>query len=130
MKHPQGKGAFWGIVGATIGGIGWIIILGVVLRSPAIATIATALGVTTLFVALKLYQISPDRAFAIIGTVLLWLIIINLIFLNLLYETIPEKLGGLATGKDQISLITLNIQIGVFSIVGFFFLILDIIDTR
>jgi len=130
MKHPQGKGAFWGIVGATIGGIGWIIILGVVLRSPAIATIATALGVTTLFVALKLYQISPDRAFAIIGTVLLWLIIINLIFLNLLYETIPGKLGDLATGKDQISLITLNIQIGVFSIVGFFFLILDIIDTR
>ena len=130
MEHPQGKGAFWGIVGATIGGIGWIIILGIVLRSPAVTTIAAVLGVITLFVALKLYQISPDRTFAIIGTVLLWLIIINSIFLNVLYEAIPEKLGVLTTGKDQFSLLMLNIQIGIFSVVGFFFLILDIINTR
>lgn len=129
MEHPQGKGAFWGIVGATIGGIGWIIILGIVLRSPAVVTISTALGVTTLFVSLKLYRIRPDRAFAVIGIVILWLIIINSIFLNVLFEMIPETLGFLTTGKSRFSLIMLNIQMGIFSIVGFFFLILDVINS-
>lgn len=130
MTQGEKAGLIGGTVGATIGGTCWLIVLGVVLRSPVYTLIPILWGLVCIVAVVKLYSINPKRKFLLMGTALLWIVLLNFILANILYDKIPDTLAGASTGKDQISLLKVNVFLGIVSLLGFFFLIRDIFETR
>ena len=54
------------------------------------------------------------------GSLILFLGIINVIFVNILYSRIPAFIGEISTGKNQMGLIQLNTFLAIFSFWGLF----------
>ena len=119
-----------GIIGATIGGIAWLVCAGISIQSPLTAILPLILGIIGAFVEIKLYNNKPERKYALMGIGLLWLVIINFIFVNIIYDKLPNTFLGISTGKDTFNLTHLNISLGGISLLGFYFLIKDIIGKK
>ena len=130
MNQSEKTAVIWGIIGATLGGTLWIIIMGISMKSVPAILLPIIWGVVCVIGALKLYDINPTRKFAVMGAGILWLIILNFVFINLIYDKIPSVLGGISTGKEQISLAKINVFLGLISILGFFFLVKDIVKKQ
>ena len=116
--------------GAVFGGLFWVVIMEIALRSWFHALIPVFLGGLCIFGVIKLYNRRPERKLAIIGLAILWLVVINFIFINVLYDSVPNILWGVSTGKNQISLYMLNLYMGIFSLAGFIFVIADILGRK
>lgn len=123
-------GLIGGTIGTAIGGTSWLIILGISLKSILLATVPVLWGLIGVIAVIKLYDINPERKFLIIGAGILWIIVLNFILGNILYDKIPDTLGGMSTGKDQLSLLHINIFLGLILLLGFWFILRDIFETR
>ena len=130
MQESQKAGMKWGIVGSIIGGFSWLVILAMVLKSWPIGVIALAAGCIGLLASWRLIDKRPERSLAILGAAVLWIINSNLIFLNLLYDRIPQEINGMTTGKSQISLIQLNGFLAIFAVIGFILVVKDILNKE
>ena len=123
-------GLIGGAIGTTIGGTSWLIILGISMKSILLATVPVLWGLVGVIAVIKFYDINPERKFLIIGAGILWIVVLNFILGNILYDKIPDTLAGMSTGKDQFSLLQINIFLGLISLLGFYFILRDIFETR
>lgn len=130
MKQSEKTGVVGGTIGGTIGGTAWLIIGGISIKSSITISIPIIWGLICVVAVIKLYNISPKRKFAIIGLGLLWLVILNFILGNIIYDKLPDTLGGISAGKELFSLTRLNIFLGFASLFGFYFLIKDILEKK
>ena len=83
MTRSQKAGTLWGTIGATIGGFSWIVITGIGIKSPVTVFLALISGLACIMTVVKLNNIRPERGFAIGGSALLWIVVVNFIFLSL-----------------------------------------------
>ena len=131
MKERNAKlGIIFGSIGATVGGLLWIIIAGIAIKSILFIVIPAVLIVIFISATTVLYNRYPALWLIIIGMLILCLTAANFIFLNLVFTQIPDSLWGIDTGKNQYALIQLNIFLGIFSFSGLFCLIFGIFKKR
>jgi hypothetical protein len=131
MKEKNAKlGIIFGSIGATIGGLLWIIIAGIAIKSILFIVVPAILIVIFISAIIVLYNRYPALWLIIIGILILCLTAANFIFLNLVFTQIPDSLWGIDTGKNQYALIQLNIFLGIFSFSGLFCLIFGIFKKR
>lgn len=130
MAQSEKTGIIGGTIGATIGGIAWLVLLGIVIKSPFTIIIPIIWGLIGIIAVIKLYNGNPKRRFALVGLGLLWLVTLNFIFGNIMYDKIPDAFWGISTGKEQFSLVKLNILLGCLSLLGFYYLIKDIVERK
>jgi len=131
MKERNAKlGIIFGSIGAIVGGLLWIIIAGIAIKSILFIVIPAVLIVIFISATIVLYNRYPALWLIIIGMLILCLTTANFIFLNLVFTQIPDSLGGIDTGKNQYTLIQLNIFLGIFSFSGLFCLIFGIFKKR
>lgn len=129
-ERAEKIGILGGTLGGIVGGTLWLIILGIVIKSPLIIVMPIVCGAICFGGVLKLYQFNPARKFAILGLAFLWIIVLNFILANIVYHQIPDMIGGVSTGKGQFSLTNLNFFLGGMSIMGFGFVIRDLLETH
>jgi len=131
MKERNAKlGIIFGSIGATVGGLLWIVIAGIAIKSILFIVIPAVLIMIFISATTVLYNRYPALWLIIIGMLILCLATANFIFLNLVFTQIPDSLGGIDTGKNQYALIQLNIFLGIFSFSGLFCLIFGIFKKR
>jgi Ca2+/Na+ antiporter len=131
MKEKNAKlGIIFGSIGATIGGLLWIIIAGIAIKSILFIVVPAILIVIFISATIVLYNRYPALWLIIIGMLILCLTAVNFIFLNLVFTQIPDSLRDIDTGKNQYALIQSNIFLGIFSFSGLFCLIFGIFKKR
>ncbi len=122
----QKLGIFLGLFGTILGGLLWIIITGIVLKSMIFIIIPAVLLIASTVIVYLIYNKYPHKWLVILGALIIFLVIINLIFINILYQRIPDYVGGITTGKNEMSLLQVNIFLGIFAFWGIFCLVLGI----
>ena len=123
-------GMLLGSAGAILGGLLWIIITGIVLKSVLFITVPSILLVASILIVIKLYNMLPEKWYIILGATILFLVIINIIFVNILYSKIPDFVGEISTGKNQMGLLQINIFLAIFSFWGFFCIFLGVFKKK
>lgn len=126
MNNQQRTGILSGAGGSIFGGLCWLVISGFVIKSWPVAVIPVILGAICFYGVMKLYDERPERSAAIMGAAVLFIVVINFIFANMIYDKLPSSLGGMTTGKDSFSISQLNIFFGLLSLLGFGMIIQDI----
>jgi len=126
LTKSQKIGFFGGSVGATLGGIVWLFIVGIVHESNVLIVWPLILGILGLILAWKNIDNHPSKARATLGLLIFWLVIVNFIFGNIFYDQIPEIVGETSTGIEQFSRTRFNISFGLMSLMGFLFILADI----
>ncbi len=130
MDKYEKMGLFAGVSGATLGATLWLILLGVAISSSVLTLFPMVFGIVCVYGVIKLYNARPQRKLSITGLAVIWLILWNAILCNLYFDRIPEMIGNISTGKEQISLIQVNGMFVVFFLVGFGLILADIIWER
>lgn len=126
MKSNKQKiGIAAGLIGAILGGLIWIIIVGIVLRSALFIAVPSIIAVASLVVFIKIYYMFPQRWLTILGALFLFLAIVNIIFINILYPIIPDYVGEISTGKNQMSLLQVYVFLAMFFVWGIFCILID-----
>ena len=115
-----------GVFGACVGGFAWIVLLGAVNGSAALLAEGLAFMIVGLLVGLRLAAVYPDRHRLVTGLLLLWLAAGNLLVLRLAWDEIPDRAFGISTGKQSVTLATLNVGLSAMALVGLGLLIRDV----
>ncbi len=114
-----------GVFGACVGGFAWIVLLGAVNGSAALLAEGLAFMTVGLLVGLRLAAARPDRHRLVMGLLVLWVAAGNLLLLNLAWDEIPDRAFGISTGKQSVTLATLNVGLLAMALVGLGLLIRD-----
>lgn len=130
MSQPTKPGIVGGSIGSAIGGTAWLIVIGIYIKSLPIVLITVVGAILCITGAIKLFSINPARKFSILGLLILWLVVLNFAMGNIIYDRIPDTIGGISTGKEQFSLVQFNIFLAMMSILGFFFIVKDILSKK
>lgn len=120
MEKTYNAGAAIGIMGGALGSVIWLFITGLATNSPFFAFVPTLCGLAGGFFALFLLTRRPERRQLIAGGVILWLVVINFIFGNLLFDRIPPTVWGMSTGKEQFSRLHMNLLLVAMSLFGIY----------
>jgi len=118
------------ILGITIGGLLWLLITSVVVHSVTLGVVIGILGIFTTVFAIKLANTYPRKFRLILGLTMLWVIILNFILANVIYDQIPSFIWGVPSGKDKFSILHLNIFLGLLSVFGFWLILKDIFSKK
>ena len=118
MEKTYNAGAAIGIMGGALGSVIWLFITGLATNSPFFAFVPTYCGLAGGFFALFLLTRKPERRQIIAGGVILWLVAVNLVFGNLLFDRIPPTVWGMSTGKETFSRLHLNLLLVAMSLFG------------
>ena len=118
MEKTYNAGAAIGIMGGALGSVIWLFITGLATNSPFFAFVPTFCGLAGGFLALFLLTRKPERRQTIAGGVIIWLVAINLVFGNLLFDRIPPTVWGMSTGKEMFSRLHLNLLLVAMSLFG------------
>ncbi len=122
----QKLGIFLGLFGTMLGGFLWIIITGIVLKSMIFIIIPAVLLIASTVIVYLIYNKYPHKWLVILGALIIFLVIVNFIFINILYQRIPDYVGDISTGRNQMGLLPINIFLGIFSLWGIFCIVLGI----
>ncbi|MCI0331392.1 MAG: hypothetical protein L0196_10710 [candidate division Zixibacteria bacterium] len=122
MEKTYNAGAAIGIMGGALGSVIWLFITGLAANSPFFAFVPTICGLAGGFFALFLLTRRPERRQTIAGGVILWLVAINLVFGNLLFDRIPPTVWGMSTGREQFSRLHMNLLLVAMSLFGIYLL--------
>jgi hypothetical protein len=130
--NTRGKnlGIILGSAGAILGGLLWIIITGIVIKSALFIILPSIISVASILIVIKLYYAYPEKWLVILGSLILLLVIINVVFVNILYPKIPDFVGKIITGKNQMGLIQLNTFLAIFSFWGLFCIFVGIFKKK
>ncbi|HLG94086.1 MAG TPA: hypothetical protein VI546_04555 [candidate division Zixibacteria bacterium] len=120
MEKTYNAGAAIGIMGGALGSVIWLFITGLATNSPFYAFVPTICGLAGGFFALFLLTRRPERRQIIAGGVILWLVAINFVFGNLLFDRIPSAVWGMSTGKATFSRLHLNLLLVAMSLFGIY----------
>ena len=113
MKNPRKTRIIVGSLGAIFGGILWIVIVGVILKSIFIITVPLALGILCFFTVSILASKYPKKYLSILGITILLVSEINFIFINLLFKKIPSQICNILTGKECFTVLQINIFLAI-----------------
>jgi len=130
MNKQEKLGVILGVGGASFGSVLWLVILGIALKSWTISIVPLLLAAIAVVFSIRLYDINPEKKFTVLGAAILWLIIINFVYLNMFYDKIPAMACGISTGKEQCNIVQLNVYLGLLSLIGFIFIIIDILRKK
>jgi hypothetical protein len=125
MIENKKAGLIWGGIGSLMGGFCWIAVLGFATGLVGVAVVASLAmigGVGALVYAANRF---PERHLSIIGWLATTISASNFAALHLLYDKIPESVGGMATGKDSTSLFPILVMIAVFFTIGVYLILKD-----
>ena len=130
--NTRGKnlGIILGLGGAILGGLLWIIITGIIIKSAIFIILPSIIAVASILIVIKLYNMFPEKWLVILGSLILFLVIINVISVNILYPKIPDFVGEINTGKNQMGLIQLNTFLAIFSFWGLFCIFVGIFKKK
>jgi len=118
-----------GALGSLLGGTLWAFLSAFVIPS------ASMMILTCLFLAIGGYavylgwKVFPERSHSVMGILLLWLVIGNLVLVNLYYDQIPAMVAGFPTNVDNIDAAYLNLALVAFSFLGFCMILQDLKKT-
>lgn len=116
--------------GCSLGAITWLIVLGFQIGSVFIIMTSLLWGGICVWGMVRLYDAHPERMLAIIGLGIVWLILLNIVFVNIYYDQIPDMAGGVSTGKDLFSLARLNTLFCIVGAIGVGLMVIDIIRGK
>lgn len=117
-------------VGAACGAIGWMVVLGIAIRELLLIVVPPIWAIVGVYAALRIYVFAPPHRNSAIGVALLWFIVLNVIALNVYYESIPNTIWGFSTGKDVISLPSANLILGAVTLLGCWLLLKNYLRQR
>lgn len=127
MNGSQQKAGFYGgVFGGVAGGFTWLAMTGFIIHRPLVALAALAAAGVTILAALLAFKRFPARQLTLTGLVIIWVVIVNLIFIPRVYDAIPASVGGMTTGKEVFSEMKLMLLVGALSLLGFFMIYLDL----
>ena len=129
MHRSQKIGIISGALGTTVGGLAWLVGIGLVNKTPWLVVSSFAWGVVGFCVAAALVVKYPERFRSSGGLLVLWLVVFNLSVGNLIYEQVPAEIFGQPTGAQHLDVVSLNILLGAFSLFGFALILRDVWRT-
>lgn len=127
MDKYEKIGLFAGVAGVTLGATAWLILLGSAIRSAVLIVLPVIFGIVCVYAVIRLYSAKPGRKLSIMGLAVIWLIFWNAILCNLYFDKIPQSIGNISTGKDQLSLVQINGMFVLFFLIGCGLILADII---
>lgn len=130
MEDPKKMGLIFGSFGTILGGVLWLVILGVVLKSLLLILVPFLLGIVCFILVVVLSNRYPEKYLAILGMVIVFITFINLLFVNLFFDKIPDTIGGITTGKAGFNIIQINLLLGAMLLIGFFLSLKDILKKK
>jgi hypothetical protein len=77
--------------------------------------LSSIIATASILTVIILFNMFPEKWLVILGSPILFLVIINVISVNILYPKIPDFIGKIGTCKNQVSLIQLNTFFAIFS---------------
>lgn len=110
----------------TIGGLAWLLITGAVINAWWAIGLILLIGIFSIVTSFRYIDRYPGRERAILGTLMLWVIVVNFVFANAIYDRIPDYILGISSGKAQFSLLCINLFLGLLSFLGFGLVLKDI----
>lgn len=116
------------LAGSVLGSFAWIFILGIFINRPIVLIIAFIASLLGMVVPYKIYIKNKNKVFSIIGFVSVWIIMVNGIFINVLYKWIPERIGQFTTGKVGMSLTKINISLWILLLFSLLSFAVDLLD--
>ena len=105
-------GSLVGIIG---GGLAWLVIAGFVIGDPLVWAPAIASGVALWLGAARAWARHPERHATIVGLVALSVIVICALYVEPVFDRIPDRLFGETTGKTAFPVIRLKLMLGVMA---------------
>lgn len=119
MMNAETKNMAGGLLGTTGGGFAWVVVTGFVTGTPIVSLLAVILGVVCFAGSMALFRARPERRLMIIGLAFIWIALFNIIFINLIYNRIPDTVAGITTGKEALSSLNLTVLMAAFAVLGF-----------
>ncbi|MFH0862192.1 MAG: hypothetical protein V1875_04100 [Candidatus Altiarchaeota archaeon] len=129
MKVESSVNFLGSVIGCVIGGMSWIVLAGISIDSPFWVLFPLICGAAIVFASHRLYKLHPERNYSILGIAILGTIMLGIISAQFVYDKIPETAFGVSTNKGMYSLQQVNILLGVLSLIGFFFMIIDVLTA-
>jgi len=114
------------VIGIVAGSLSWMIVFGFVVGTPLVSCLVAALGIIAGVAAFKLLAAYDQRRLSIMGALIALMVSVNLFFLNNFYDRIPSSMGGITTGKECVSLCSLNSLLAAFMAAGLALIVIDI----
>ncbi len=124
------SGILWGSLGSIVGGLSWIVVLGVALGSFWVVAMAVFVGILGFVVTVIFLNHSSERYFLMMGSLMSGLALANIAAINLFYERIPETINGITTGKESLSLPVINLFLILLLLAGLFFVFKDLLKKK
>ncbi|MDD4956319.1 MAG: hypothetical protein PHH49_05905 [Candidatus Omnitrophica bacterium] len=121
-------GFIGGVVGTIIGMSLWIIILGVVVKSPVAIIGAAVFALSCALISLKLYDMRPDRKFAIAGMAVLWLTVVNALAIGYFMQKVPGYANISSCGPGFLAVAQMHFFILIMVVLGTGLILRDIFD--
>ena len=125
MEKSKRMGMIIGSIGCVLGGLLWILVLGISVGSYRITVVPIILAAFCVLFVINFSRTYPERFVSIIGLVILLVASANMVFLNCFYSLIPDQVGGITTGKDMVALPILNALIAFFVLAGILLIVRD-----
>jgi hypothetical protein len=116
--------------GSVTGSFLWIFLIGAaaqMLWACFFSILCTAAGI---YFPYKLYKKNSLRLLSAAAVLLIWIIMVNIIAINCVYDYIPDKIGSIDTGKNLISLKTINCVLALILIFPILMVVFDIYKIR
>jgi hypothetical protein len=129
-SQSQKLGIYLGGLGAAIGSIAWLVVLGFAIQSLWLIIVPLVYGLIGWLLWSALALKFPNRILGIIGLFALWFVIFNFIVGNLIYDQIPAEIWGEPTNVEQQTVSDLNRWLTIFGIVGLALIIWDRIKSK
>lgn len=130
MDKNERIGLIGGIGGSILGATLWLVILGIVIKSTLLIILPVIFGIICFYTAMWSYNRRPERKLSIIGLAIIWLVFWNMLLCNYYYTMIPQNIGSITTGKEQFSLVQVNVMFIIFFLVGCGMVLRDIVKVK
>ena len=130
MTRSERIGIIGGFVGAAFGSVAWLIVFGIIVRWPFAAAAPFVLAGLGVIGAIRLLDAYPERRLTAAGLLLLWIAAINLVFLNVLWDRIPETVNRMPTGKTPTGMLWATVVILGLAALGLALFVKDRLAAR
>ena len=119
MTGPVRPGAGFGgaIAGVVIGGFGWLVISGLVIRDPLVWIPPILLGAVLSWGAMRAFAVQPERWGTLLGIVMLCVLLVAALYLEPVFRRLPQRVAGLPTGRSM-PLLQLKVTLGMLALLA------------
>jgi hypothetical protein len=120
MEKTFNTGAAIGIMGGALGSVIWLFITGQATNSPLFILVPVSCGLFGGLLALFLLSRSAVKRPLVAGGIVLWLVAINFVFDNFIFDQIPVMVWGIPTHMGDFSRLHFNLLLLATALFGFY----------